>query len=275
MGIIIGIDVGISTTKIVGLRDDHVESPIRITAVDPVTSLYGAFGKYLHDNGISLADVEQVMVTGVGSAYIDGPIYGLPTGKTNEFVADGLGARFESGLSKAIVVSMGTGTSFVQCDGDDIRHIGGMGVGGGTVQGLPRVMLNTSDPKQISSLALRGDIRNINLFIGDISLRPLPGLPMNATASLFSKAQYDAPREDIALGIITMVLQSIGSASILSALNTGIRDFVLIGNLTLYPQCEEIFPMMEKLYNVRFHIPKYAEFCTAIGAALNFHKQLQ
>lgn len=275
MGIIIGIDVGISTTKIVGLRDKHVVSPIRITAVDPVTSLYGAFGKYLHDNNISLADVEQVMVTGVGSAYIDGPIYGLPTGKTDEFVADGLGARFESGLSKAIVVSMGTGTSFVQCDGDDIRHIGGMGVGGGTVQGLSRVMLNTSDPKQISSLALRGDIRNINLLIGDISLHPLPGLPMNATASLFSKAQYDAPREDIALGIITMVLQSIGSASILSALNTGIRDFVLIGNLTLYPQCKEIFPMMEKLYNVRFHIPKYAEFCTAIGAALNFRKQLQ
>ncbi len=275
MGIIIGIDVGISTTKIVGLRDKQVVSPIRITAVDPVTSLYGAFGKYLHDNNISLADVEQVMVTGVGSAYIDGPIYGLPTGKTDEFVADGLGARFESGLSKAIVVSMGTGTSFVQCDGDDIRHIGGMGVGGGTVQGLSRVMLNTSDPKQISSLALRGDIRNINLLIGDISLHPLPGLPMNATASLFSKAQYDAPREDIALGIITMVLQSIGSASILSALNTGIRDFVLIGNLTLYPQCKEIFPMMEKLYNVRFHIPKYAEFCTAIGAALNFRKQLQ
>ncbi len=275
MGIIIGIDVGISTTKIVGLRDKQVVSPIRITAVDPVTSLYGAFGKYLHDNNICLADVEQVMVTGVGSAYIDGPIYGLPTGKTDEFVADGLGARFESGLSKAIVVSMGTGTSFVQCDGDDIRHIGGMGVGGGTVQGLSRVMLNTSDPKQISSLALRGDIRNINLLIGDISLHPLPGLPMNATASLFSKAQYDAPREDIALGIITMVLQSIGSASILSALNTGIRDFVLIGNLTLYPQCKEIFPMMEKLYNVRFHIPKYAEFCTAIGAALNFRKQLQ
>lgn len=274
MGIIIGIDVGISTTKIVGLHEQHVLSPIRITAVDPVTSLYGAFGKYLHDNNISLSDVEQVMVTGVGSAYIDGPVYGLPTGKTDEFISDGLGARFESGLSKAIVVSMGTGTSFVQCDGDEIRHIGGIGIGGGTVQGLSRVMLNTSDPKQISSLALRGDIRNINLLIGDISSRPLPGLPMNATASLFSKAQYDAPREDIALGIITMVLQSIGSASILSALNTGIKDFVLIGNLTLYPQCKEIYPMLEKLYNVRFHIPKYSEFCTAIGAALNFRQQL-
>ena len=50
MGIVIGIDVGISTTKIVGLREGRVLSPIRITAADQVTSLYGAFGKYLHDN---------------------------------------------------------------------------------------------------------------------------------------------------------------------------------------------------------------------------------
>ena len=45
MGIIIGIDVGISTTKIIGIKDGEVVSPIRITAIDPVTSLYGAFGK--------------------------------------------------------------------------------------------------------------------------------------------------------------------------------------------------------------------------------------
>ena len=272
MGIIIGIDVGISTTKIVGLHDGRVVSPIRITAADQVTSLYGAFGKYLHDNKIALKDVEQVMVTGVGSSYIDESIYGIPTQQVDEFVADGLGARFESGLDKAIVVSMGTGTSFVQCDGDDIRHIGGLGLGGGTLQGLARVMLNTRDWKHIQSLAMQGDIRRINLLIGDISKQPLPGLPMDATASLFSKAQYDAPKEDIALGIIVMVLQTIGSAAILAALNSGIKDFVLIGNLTLLPQCKEIYPMLEKFYGVHFHIPKYAEFCTAIGAALNYKK---
>ena len=45
---IIGIDVGISTTKIVGINEDgKVVSPIRIKATDPVTSLYGAFGKFL------------------------------------------------------------------------------------------------------------------------------------------------------------------------------------------------------------------------------------
>ena len=270
MGMIIGIDVGISTTKIVGLSEGRVISPIRITAADQVTSLYGAFGKFLHDNRIELSDVEQVMVTGVGSAYIDKNIYGIPTKKVDEFVADGLGARFESGLDKAIVVSMGTGTSFVQCEGDEIRHIGGIGIGGGTLQGLARVMLNTRDPKQIDTLAKQGNLHNINLLIGDISKHPLPGLPMDATASLFSKAQYDAPKEDIALGIVYMVLQAIGSAAILSALNSGIKDFVLIGNLTLWPQCKDIYPMLEKFYKVRFHIPKYAEFCTAIGAALSY-----
>ncbi|MBR1933636.1 MAG: type II pantothenate kinase [Prevotella sp.] len=270
MGIIIGIDVGISTTKIVGLKDSKVTAPIRITAADPITSLYGAFGKYLHDNNIRLDEVEHVMLTGVGAAYVKNDVYGVPTTKTDEFVADALGARYESKLDHAIVVSMGTGTSFVMCHGDDMRHIGGIGVGGGTLQGLSRIMLNTSDIKQVSALAMQGDISHINLLIGDISAQPLPGLPMEATASIFARAQNDASKEDIAAGIIGLVLQTIGSASVLAAQGTDCRDMVLIGNLTLLPQCKEIFPALEKLYNVRFHIPKYSEFCTAIGAALAY-----
>lgn len=269
MSIVIGIDVGISTTKIVGINEDGVVlSPVRIKATDPVTSLYGAFGKYLYDNKVGLSDIEQVMITGVGAAYIDTPIYGLPTEKAEEFIADGLGARYETELDRMIVVSMGTGTSLVQCDGDDIRHIGGIGVGGGTLTGLSRIMLKTDDVKQIATLAMQGDSSNIDVKIGDISPNPLPNLPKNATASLFGNAKSNASREDIALGIITMVLQTIGSSVILSALGTGIREYVLIGNLTLLPQCKEVFPAMEKLYHVRFIIPKYSEFCTAIGAAL-------
>lgn len=271
MGIIIGIDVGISTTKIVGIRDGKVISPIRIKATDPITSLYGAFGKYLYDNKIQLTEVEHVMLTGVGSAYIDKPIYGLPTDKAEEFVADGLGARFESKKDRMIVVSMGTGTSLVKCDGDNIEHIGGIGIGGGTLQGLARQLLNTDDIQLVSNMAMQGDISNINLLIGDISARPLPGLPMNAVASLYGKAKNNATPEDISLGLIWMVLQSVGSATILSSLGSDIRDFVLIGNLTLLPQCRMVYPAMEKLYKVHFTIPKYSEFCTAIGAALSYN----
>ena len=116
MGIIIGIDVGTSTTKIVGLKEGVVIAPTRIRATDPVTSLYGAFGKYLYDNQVTLSDIQQVMLTGVGAAYVDKPIYGLPTQKAQEFLCDGLGARYESRQNRMLVVSMGTGTSFVKVE---------------------------------------------------------------------------------------------------------------------------------------------------------------
>ena len=38
MGIVIGIDVGGSTTKIVGINGEQIQSPMFITATDPVTS---------------------------------------------------------------------------------------------------------------------------------------------------------------------------------------------------------------------------------------------
>ena len=272
--IVIGTDVGISTTKIVGIDEKGmVISPIRIKATDPITSLYGAFGKYLHDNKIKLDEVEHVMLTGVGAAYIDEHIYGLPTSKSEEFIADGLGAKYESKLDRMIVVSMGTGTSLVKCDGESIKHIGGIGIGGGTLAGLSRIMLKTDDVKQITNLAKDGDVSKINLLIKDISAQPLPGLPMSAVASLFSNAKANASREDIAKGLIWMVLQCIGSATILSSLESGIKDFVLIGNLSLLPLCREVYPAMEKVYGVRFHVPKYSEFCTAIGAALDYKRQ--
>ena len=108
--------------------------------------------------------------------------------------------------------------------------------------------------------------------IGDISPKPLPGLPVNATASLFGNARSDAAKADIANGIINTVLQTIGSSTILASLGSGISDYVLIGNLTLLPQCQQVYPALENLYNVHFIIPKYSEFCTAIGAALAYER---
>lgn len=44
----------------------------------------------------------------------------------------------------------------------------------------------------------------------------------------------------------------------------------MIGNLTLLPQCKTVFPIIERIYGVKFIIPKHSEFCTAIGAALDY-----
>ena len=265
---VIGIDVGMSTTKIVGVCDGEVIAPTRIKAMDPVTSLYGAFGKYLYDNNISLTDIEKVMLTGVGAEYVDKCVYGLPTERVGEFEADALGAQFGSGLSNMIVVSMGTGTTLIEVRGQEVKHLGGLGIGGGTLIGMAQLLLGTNDVSQIAQMADKGNLANINLNIGDISVRPLPGLPMDATASLFGNVDNLASPEDIALGLIWTVVQTIGSATVLTSRSNGFKEFVMIGNLTKIPQTKWVFDSLEPLYGVHFIIPKHSEFCTAIGAAL-------
>ncbi len=273
MGLVIGIDVGGSTTKIVGVENGSIiKSPASITGGDPVSSLFGAFGKYCHDNGITLDGIEHVMLTGVGASEVSTPIFNLPTTHVDEFHCDGLGARFDSGLQQLVVVSMGTGTTLVRVDGNDISHIGGISMGGGTLQGLSHLLLKTTNVGEVVEMASHGDISHINLLNKDISKGNIEGLPMYATASLFGKvARSNATANDIAKGLICMVLETIGSCAVLSQAVEGIKDFVLIGNLTQLPECGFIFPMMESLYNVRFHIPEHARYRTAIGAALSYH----
>ena len=270
MGVVIGIDVGGSTTKIVGIAGDRIQNPIFVKAGDPLTSLFGAFGKYIYDNNIDLAEVEKVVLTGVGSAYIDQPLYGLPTAKIDEFLANGLGAQYRLGLDRLLVASMGTGTSFVRVEGERIEHIGGLGIGGGTILGLSKLMLKTSDFRQIVALAEVGSLDGIDLRIRDITPHPLPGLPLDVTASIFGKADANARAEDIALGILHMVLQTVGQGAAFASMNSGIHDIVLIGNLTRLSQCEPVFSRLEDIYQVHFIVPKYAEFRTAIGAALGY-----
>ena len=269
MGIVIGIDVGGSTTKIVGIEGDKVNNPMFVRATDPVTSLFGALGKYIYDSGFSLEDIEQIVLTGAGSAYVKQPLYGLPTTKIDEFIANGLGARYNLNLENVMVVSMGTGTSFVQVTGNTIKHIGGLAIGGGTINGLSRLLLETNDFERIKALAEKGDLNNVDLHIRDITPFPLPGLSLDLTASLFGKVDSNVSKEDLSLGIIHMVLQTIAQGAVFACMNSEIKDIVMIGNLTQLPHCGDILSRLADLCKVRFIVPKYAEYRTAIGAALS------
>ncbi len=268
MKITIGIDLGGSTTKIIGFQNDKLKIPTFVKADNPIASLFGALGKFIYENNIQLSEIEKIMITGVGSAYVDQPLYGIPTYKVNEFTCNGLGGQYFTGLNDLIVVSMGTGTSLVQVNGDKIIHTGGIGIGGGTILGLSSLLLKTQDIIQIMELASRGNISNIDLQIQDISKTPLPGLPLSATASNFGKVRSLVSDEDIAIGIINMVLQVIGKSAILSSLNSNITNFVMTGNLAKFPQCKDIFQSLESMFQVHFILPDQAEYATAIGAAL-------
>jgi type II pantothenate kinase len=264
---IIGIDIGGSTTKIIGFKDNSLISPMLVKATDPVSSLYGAFGKFMNNNHLQLDDIDFIMVTGVGSSQVKERIFGIPTGRTDEFYSIGMGGLFLSGISSAVVVSMGTGTAFVKAEQEKVIHLGGTGVGGGTLLGLSNLMLNIRKFDDLIEMAKDGSLSNVDLFVADIS-NFIVGLPPETTASNFGKISDLASKSDIALAIINLVFQTIGVLSIFAARIDCTKDIVLTGNLTTVPQSKDIFNGLTKLHPVKFHVPNHAEYATALGAAI-------
>lgn len=269
---VIGIDVGGSTTKIVGFDENKkLISPLFVRATDQITSIYGAFGRFTSENSIDLGEIDRVMMTGVGSTFITKPIYGLKCESVPEFQCVGKGGLYLSGLRETIVVSLGTGTALVYANGDGvIDYLGGTGVGGGTLMGLSKQLLNMDDIDHIVELAKDGDLNNIDLRIKDISNKSdFGGLPEIMTASNFGKISDMATRSDVALGIINMVFEVAGMLAVFAARNHGINDIVLTGNLTRVPQSNMVFDTLNSMFGVNFVIPENAQFSTVIGAALS------
>ena len=274
MGVVIGIDVGGSTTKIVGFRREEtgysLVHPLFVRATDPITSIYGAFGRFTNENDLALDDIERVVMTGVGSSYITKPIYSLRCDTVPEFRSVGLGGLYLSGLERAVVVSMGTGTALVYAErGREPEYLGGTGVGGGTLVGLSKKMLGLEDIDYIQSLSETGDLSRIDLRIGDITKKD-PGLtmPEHMTAANFGKVSDGATDGDFAKGILNMVFETVGMLAVFASRAKGRVPVVLTGNLTSVSYAKEAFAGLSSMFGIEFLIPENAQFGTVIGTAL-------
>ncbi len=271
MGIVLGIDIGGSTTKIAGyLESGQRIGTLRVEASDRLTSLYGAIGNFLSTRGIALNDVACFVITGVGAALVEGDIYGIRTERIDEFVAIGNGGLALSGKEEALVVSLGTGTAFVRAGRLGCVHIGGSGVGGGTLAGLSWHIFHENDHGAMARLAEQGDLSKVDLMISDICTNEVGTLPSHITASNFGKITSAASKEDIAMGLVNMVFQTVGMLSVFALKNDKVKDVVLTGSLANMSLAPKIMSVVEEISDVKFFIPENATFATAIGAALPF-----
>ena len=276
MSIIVGIDVGGSTTKIVAFKEEggvrKLIEPQLVRANDPVTATYGAFGKFTDENGLKIQDITRVMMTGVGSSHVKHNLYGLDCRKVEEFNCIGTGGLYLSGLDEALVVSMGTGTAMVHSRRDGaMNYLGGTGVGGGTLLGLTKLLTKAESSKHIADLAARGDLEKIDLRIKHMTAsNSLSALSRELTASNFGRVSDIATGEDVALGVMNMVFETVGMVSVFAARSVGVKEIVLTGNVTQFAYCKEKFDSINDLgYGVHFSIPERSRFATVIGAALH------
>lgn len=279
MSIIIGIDLGISTTKIVGFKKDIFLKPLQVKSERISSAIYSALisniNEFLKINHITISEVSKIALTGVGASYISGDILDVPTTKVDEFMANSMGGRYFANKEDILVVSMGTGTSYVKMKGNNATYIGGLGMGGGTLIGLSNVILNTDDIHEIIDLANNGNSSNVDLIISDITDKIIPGLPSDVTASAFAKIKNgdtnNISREDLAAGIVRLILENIMQTAVL--ISKGYMDcrfddyeIVLIGSLTALEACKNISNLIKTINPVKFIIPENGAFATAIGA---------
>lgn len=272
MKVILGIDIGGSTTKIVGLIGDSKIGSIQISADDRSASGSEIVDKFLKFYNISYRDVYSIVLTGVGSYLIEDEIYGIKTHKVDEFNAIGYGGLHVSTKKSALIVSMGTGTAYVRASGDSMVHIGGSGVGGGTLLGLSSLLLGIKDVDILEEYFKYGKLRNVDLSVDDICKEPIVGLPPDITASNFGNISSDVSKGDLSLGIINMICQTIGLLAIFYIKNDDIKDIVLTGALSKFSIIRQIFNRLELLHNVKFIIPNDSVFATSIGAIVYHNK---
>lgn len=110
-------------------------------------------------------------------------------------------------IDEAIVVNVGTGTTFLQYKKGTYQHLTGTGIGGGTFAGLGARLLGISEPEAIEALAKLGDLEQVNILIGDIYPNGLGWLKPDITVSNFGKES--GKPEDVALGIHSLIADTI------------------------------------------------------------------
>jgi type II pantothenate kinase len=266
---VIGIDIGSTTTKVAAIDLNNDIIKVKTKAIDAITSATGAFGKMIMENHFKLENIEKIIITGAGSSKITDNLFGIKTNKIDEMKAIGIGGKYLSKKDQIIISNIGTGTAIIEVNGNKINHLGGTGVGGGTIIGLAKELLKTSDFDTIMQYASKGNIDNVDLNIGDIAETNIGFLNKEYTASNFGKMLDTATKEDMAIGIINLTYQVIGMVSVFAAKSKNNNTVVFTGNGCNNPIGQNILTGISEMYKLDFEFPVDAEYATAIGAALS------
>ena len=210
------------------------------------------------------------MVIGVtGGRYRDLPdqIAGYQIKKVNEMRALGLGGLALSGLDSGLVVSAGTGVAMVAARGSEVKHVTGSAVGGGTLLGLSKLILGTTDSREIDALALDGDASAVDIMLAEAVGGAVGRLPANANAVNLGKLDRENgfTRENLAAGLVRLVAQVIAVIAINAANSVDLDSIIMVGHLMDLESIRNEIDLVGEFYQREFIVPDHPGFGTAMG----------
>ena len=269
------IDFGLTNLDIVVENSDNHLERCTIPTVGAVDM--AQLERAIHAAGCSPADFKQIVVTGGQHRRL--PVrYGVtPITGVGEVTAIGQGGLYLAGLPEALVVSAGSGTAMVAAREGDIHHATGSAVGGGTLQGLGKLLLGTADAREIDALAAVGNSNAVDLTLLEATGGVLGHLPADANAVNFgriprmsvSEPGWMPRQEDIAAGLVVMVGQVIAVVAINAARAEGLKTIVVVGHLVDLPSVRRVLATVAGYYDAHIVVPEMPGYATAIGALMS------
>ena len=135
-----------------------------------------------------------------------------------------------------IAVNVGSGVSILQVNGiNDIQRVTGTLMGGGTLIGLSKLLINVDNYNDIMRLAQKGDNTHVDLLVKDIygskSVTGSLGLESDIIASSFGKIHHyikkderdKIRKEDIAKSLLLMICYHIAQLAYLVCKQNNIK----------------------------------------------------
>ena len=213
--------------------------------------------------------ITKIVVTGGKSGDLQDALHEIPIIKINEVEAIGHGAKevYQIKDNKFMTVSTGTGTACVAYMNEEFHHLGGISVGGGTLQGLSNLTIDINKANEIEELSKVGNKKNLDALIGEV-VNKIGSLNTDITASNFSKARNktDFKNEDIASSLSNMVGEVIGTVSYLNALLIGVSNVYFIGRVSKMGSVKNGIEKRLNLAGICGNYIEKQEFANVIGA---------
>ena len=266
----ISIDFGITVTDIIKRDNGILSHEMTLTKQDPDLSILKDFFSDINFE----TDVNLLAVTGGKHLNLGDEIESTKIIHVNEIDAVGEGAMNLSGLSNenpTVIVSAGSGTACILAQDGNFIHCSGTGVGGGTVLGLSKLLLDTTDPTEIAELAKLGNESGVDLILEDVVSGPIGELPPDTTAVNFgkiSKIDSDVSKQDIAAGIVNLVGQTAARIATSVATTFNAKEIVVVGRSPSFIGLKNSLEQAASIMGFSPHFPENGEYASALGALL-------
>ena len=262
---IIGCDFGITNTDVVLRKADGSERFFSF-ASNQVNGELSAIIDLL-GNHIDVATIDKIYVTGGKSSDLPKKFLKKEVLHINEIFAIGNGARkIYQFQDNALIVSTGSGTTCVAYKDSDYALLGGISMGGGTLDGMSSLILDSISPTELDNLANNGDLKKTDLKIGDV-VNQIGNLSNDVTAVNLGKLKRcdNFSDGDIALAICNMVGEVIGTVAYLNAFLLGTSEVYFVGRTSLLSNVRIGIEKRLEIAGINGCFGKNIEYANAIG----------